>query len=215
MNAVMKPKFRKLHRSFSGEQILIVTEDPVVEPTYFKMLAEELEADMNVHVEEDGFSNPLELVEHAVDVYESESKYHRVYCVFDKNGHRHYEKALRVIQSKFKTSGGVIAIISVPCFEYWFVLHEGPSDKSYASCQELLSEMERTNRFKKLGFKKKEKAKYVRPIFKDLYPDIGAAITNAEIVLNNHIGDCDPHLEDPSTRVHLLVKDMRRPSLRN
>ena len=217
MNASAKPKFRNAHRSFSGEQILIVTEDSVVEPTYFRMLADELKVDMNVYVEDEGFTDPLELVEHAIYRYNSESRFNRVYCVFDRNGHDNYEKALRAIERSYKSSknGGVIAISSVPCFEYWFILHEGTCAKPYASCQELLSEMERIRRFKKLGFKKREKAKFIRPIFKDLYPDIGDAITNSEIVLNNHIGECDPHFENPSTRVHLLVKDMRKRSLRN
>lgn len=217
MNASKLPKFNKSHRNFSEERILIVTEDTVVEPEYFNMLAEELEIDMNVHVEEEGFTDPLALVEYALHMYSSEKKYSRVYCVFDRNGHDNYGRALRAIEHNGGSSkeSGVIAIPSVPCFEYWFVLHESPSAKPYASCQELLSKMEGMRRFKDLGFKKEEKARFIRSIFNNIYPDIGTAIANSKIVLNNHIGGYDLHFENPSTRVHILVEDMQNPNLKN
>lgn len=62
MNTGTKPMFKRSHRSFSEERILIVTEDTVVEPEYFNMLADKLKVDMNVRVEEEGFTDPLQLV---------------------------------------------------------------------------------------------------------------------------------------------------------
>lgn len=109
------------------EKVLIVCEGEKTEPNYFRELRDHNRLNTaNVVVSGDCASAPIRVVEEAKRLYrEAQRKgdsYDRVYCVFDKDTHDTYERALDTIRSA--TPKGVFyAITSVPCFEFWLLLH--------------------------------------------------------------------------------------------
>jgi len=74
-------------------------------------------------------------------LFEETNDYDVVYCVFDKDRHPNYQVALDKIASTTlrKREGRKIigrvefkAIVSVPCFEYWLLLHFRMTNSPYA-----------------------------------------------------------------------------------
>ena len=55
---------------------------------------------------------------------QAKGAYDRVFCVFDRDGHVNYQQALdQVAKSPLGRKGRLVAITSVPCFEFWVLLH--------------------------------------------------------------------------------------------
>lgn len=71
-------------------------------------------------------SDPMSLVKYAIDLYKNSQKvgndFDFVFCVFDKDDHANYKQAINEI-SKIKNKAEFHAITSVPCFEFWLLLH--------------------------------------------------------------------------------------------
>lgn len=117
----------------SYEVVLIVCEGEKTEPNYLIELRDELGLNSaNIKVLGTGI-DPLSMVNSALENFESDD-FDRVYCVFDKDKHSCYHDALNKINSlreKKKNSVPIFAITSVPCFEYWLLLHFVESTKPY------------------------------------------------------------------------------------
>lgn len=68
----------------------------------------------------------MSLVKYAIDLYKNSQKegndFDFVFCVFDKDDHANYKQAINEI-SKIKNKAEFHAITSVPCFEFWLLLH--------------------------------------------------------------------------------------------
>lgn len=110
---------RKAARKSDYESILIVCEGTKTEPNYFKELIDELELNTaNVQTVSSPSTCPRQLVEFAVELAESD-EYDSVYCVFDKDNHKKYNEAMQLIAVSKK----LVSAHSVPCFEYWLILH--------------------------------------------------------------------------------------------
>ena len=113
-------------------RVLIVCEGSKTEPTYFTELRDHLKLNTaNVEVDGDSDSSPKSVVEHAKKRYQQDKEYDRVYCVFDKDSHTTYTQALDMVSAQ-QPSGIFHAITSVPCFEYWLLLHFVFTAKPYA-----------------------------------------------------------------------------------
>jgi len=110
---------RKAARKSEYESILIVCEGTKTEPNYFKELIDDLELNTaNVQTVSSPSTCPRKLVEFAIAKAEEE-EHDFVYCVFDKDNHSKYHEAMQLIDGR----PNIIAANSVPCFEYWIVLH--------------------------------------------------------------------------------------------
>lgn len=109
------------------DKVLIVCEGEKTEPNYFNGLKNYLAlSSANVEVTGDSGSSPLSVVKYAIARYHQEGDagdaYDKVFCVFDKDSHADYGAALdRLVVVKPK--GVFVAVTSVPCFEYWLLLH--------------------------------------------------------------------------------------------
>ena len=105
------------------ERVLIVCEGSKTEPNYFREMIDELKLNTaNVEVDGDSDPSPRSVVRHAKQRYREDTDFDRVYCVIDKDEHSTYQEALAEIAAA-KPSGVFYAIPSVPCFEYWLLLH--------------------------------------------------------------------------------------------
>jgi len=118
---------RKKEKRAPYDKVLIVCEGQKTEPNYFLELRDYYRLNTaNVEISGDSGSAPLSVVERAKQLYRDEKRngipFNRVYCVFDKDTHMSYQSALREVTNA-KPGGTFFAINSVPCFEYWLLLH--------------------------------------------------------------------------------------------
>ena len=110
------------------DKVLIVCEGEKTEPLYFKELVDYYEIhSANVRVSGECGSDPLSVVNHGIKLYEDErlvesGTFDRVYCVFDRDAHTNYQAALDKLAG-IKPKTVFFAANSVPCFEYWLLLH--------------------------------------------------------------------------------------------
>ena len=104
--------------------ILIVCEGAKTEPNYFTELKKALRlSNANVRICGRG-SDPLSVVDFAIETFRREPEFDRVYCVFDRDRHTTYPAALdKVRQTRLGKGSKIFAIPSVPCFEFWLLLH--------------------------------------------------------------------------------------------
>jgi hypothetical protein len=182
--------------------VLIVCEDAKAAPGYFTALIRKLRlstANIRICGKECG-SAPISVVEYAIDEFNKTKDYDRVYCVFDKDQHETYEEALKKVKStELSRKAKFVAITSVPCFEYWLLLHYSDSARPYGAggrkspCEELIGDLKRF-----IGDYEKG-----RDVFTETYSIIAEAIRNAERVEDNQR---DGATDNPSTKIHLLVK---------
>lgn len=131
---------RKLSRRASHDRILIVSEGSKTEPHYFREIRAAYRlhtANVEVQPCELGTA-PIQVVRYAKDLFEKGDRHKRiqarafeqVYAVFDRDDHDSYFEALALAESLQGTLRNdnrqpiqFKAIVSVPCFELWLLLH--------------------------------------------------------------------------------------------
>jgi hypothetical protein len=121
----------------SYDRVLIVCEGGKTEPYYFKALIDDLKLNTaNVEVDGDSDSSPRSVVEYAKKRYQEDKKlngkdcFNRVYCVIDQDEHPTYHEAINTIQTA-SAKNTFYAITSVPCFEFWVLLHFEQTTKAF------------------------------------------------------------------------------------
>jgi hypothetical protein len=115
------------------DRILIVTEGSKTEPNYLNEIRIERRVpSAHIRVVPSEGTQPLKVVEHAEMLFRNLKEYERVFAVFDRDSHPldNYQNALmkaETLNGKLKNSEGkrvtFAAVPSVPCFEFWFLLH--------------------------------------------------------------------------------------------
>ena len=118
---------RKKAKRAPYDRVLIVCEGEKSEPHYLTELRDYYGLNTaNIEVDGDCGSSPMSVFNHAKQRYEDllhkGDNYDRVYCVIDKDKHPDYQQALEAIANA-NPKGCFYAINSVPCFEYWVLLH--------------------------------------------------------------------------------------------
>ena len=112
----------------SKDRVLIVCEGSKTEPNYLEELKEELglsSTDVRVCGQECG-SDPKDIVKYALRQFSIDSDIDSVFCVFDRDGHTTFDAACAHVdqkRKKFPKGKRLQVIRSVPCFEYWILLH--------------------------------------------------------------------------------------------
>ncbi|MDP2167913.1 MAG: RloB family protein [Thermodesulfovibrionales bacterium] len=186
------------------DAVLIVCEGRKTEPVYFTALKNELRlSSVNIRIcgKECG-SAPLSVVDYALSEYKKSREYDRVFCVFDKDQHETYDVALQKIK-EIKDSKKFSAITSVPCFEFWLLLHFEESARPYASagnnsvCDSVVHDLKRHVPNYKKG---------TVGIFALTYPSVDTATKRAELL---EIRQKGANTDNPSTKVHKLVAYLR------
>lgn len=130
-------------------RFLIVCEGAKTEPNYFEeaRIAYRIgTAEVEICGKECG-SAPMSVVEFAERRYqERKGCYERVFCVFDRDSHESFDAALARVRAR--RAEGFEAIYSIPCFEFWILLHFRESRKPYVKegnkspCAALLDDLE-------------------------------------------------------------------------
>lgn len=198
----------------SLKRILIVSEGIKTEPIYFQYLVGKYKLYIaDIKVTDAKSSCPLNVAKYAEKLYSRASNngepYDIVYCVFDKDTHAHYNNALSYISSR--TPKGIYFIIdSIPCFEFWLLLHYKHTTKPFAvtrsmsMCEALISEelkMYLPDYVKNLSDLKQPDIDY---ILED--KTITKAIERSEAILLH----CEEvNTDNPSTKIHKVVKELQ------
>ena len=204
-------KSERLSRRTQGKRkrirLLIVCEGQKTESHYFKGLKSSLDLPYaKIKIGTECQSDPLKMYKYAVRLCQQANilgvPFERVYCVFDKDSHGTYQQAMEKI-AKDKSTSTFIAINSVPCFEYWLLLHFTPSTKPYratpgsSACDQVEREL------------KKHLPDYSKSddtIFEALKARLDTATQNAKRTLREAEKN---QTDNPSTRVHELVEQLQ------
>ena len=139
------PERRSWVPTLSSDRVLIVCEGSVTEPKYFRRVLSERNL-KSVQVVGSGKkykSNPQSVVAFASgEKKKNRSKkseappYDRVWCVLDSDVHENLDDAIRLAESN-----GIEVALSVPCFEFWLLLHFVFTTRSFADCGAVEKEL--------------------------------------------------------------------------
>ncbi|VAW90386.1 hypothetical protein MNBD_GAMMA18-147, partial [hydrothermal vent metagenome] len=196
---------RRKARRKPYDKVLIVCEGEKTEPNYFEELKDYYElVSANVEITGKCGSSPMSVVDYAQDLYREAKKagdaFDKVFCVFDKDTHSDYQSALDMLNSK-NLKGVYQAVPSVPCFEYWLLLHFTYTDKPFNSvgntsvCKMVMHEL--NNEFWP------DYQKAAHGVFGQRLIQLEDAKANAERALRAAQKN---HTDNPSTRIHELVE---------
>jgi len=184
--------------------ILIVCEGEKTEPNYFTELKKAFRlSNANVRICGRG-SDPLSVVNFAIETFQQEPEFDRVYCVFDRDRHTTYDTALdRVRRIRLGKGSRIFGIPSIPCFEFWLLLHftytTRPFDASPGDsiCSRVIEELKKYLPAYKKGD---------QDIFNKIQDSLDNAITNASRVQQFHQTS---GTDNPSTLVYSMVEYLR------
>ncbi|MCP8899268.1 RloB family protein [Gilvimarinus xylanilyticus] len=195
---------RRRARRDPYDKVLIVCEGEKTEPHYFNGVKDYYGLNgANVEITGECGSDPLSVVSHAKQRYREErdagDPFDKVFCVFDKDAHPNYQGALNQIK-QFTPKGALQAVTSVPCFEYWLLLHFGPNTRPYAN---LPGNSAGAQVLKQLQNYMPAYTKGTRGVFAELIDQLPFAIANAERALRQAEGN---NTDNPSTHIHTLVQ---------
>jgi RloB-like protein len=184
---------RKVGNREIRETFLIVCEGEKTEPNYFKSFRV---VSARIYIEGFG-ANPSKLIEEAKRLNDREEGYDQVWCVFDRDDFPKQDFNNAIINAERE---GFKVAYSNEAFELWYVLHfeflnTGIPRKDY---------IHKLDKLLKHQYKKNSEE-----IYDEIKKHQATAIKNAENLLNqyqpkNAVND------NPSTTVHLLVKELNR-----
>ncbi len=174
------------------QRFLIVCEGAKTEPNYFEKFRV---PSLVVNVQGLGF-DPLKLVDTAIDLRQDD-EYDQVWCIFDRDTWPidNFNGAL----SKARQKKIQIAYAN-EAFELWYLLHFNYHDTG-------IPRHEYITRLHTLLGKPYEKNSL--SIYEELESRMEDAIHNAERLMAQY-DPPNPATDNPSTTVHLLVKELRR-----
>jgi len=208
------PSHRKIKSRYSGDTVLIVCEGTQTEPNYLMELKEYLEIEQAaLDIIPSTGSAPSSVVKYAKEEIKKAcakgNPYAKVYCVIDKDTHLSYSTALEDVKNFNESSRKnpcktVLCVIpSVPCFEYWILMHYTQSTAifgtgSLSPCKHLINT---TLRAQVPGYQKADRA-FSRKIIED---NLSIARRNSAITLRSAVST---GTDDPSTKMHLLIDEL-------
>lgn len=189
------------------DRVLIVCEGKKTEPNYLRELIDKYELNSaNVEVHGDCESSPDKVFAYAKSRFQDEVRrgdsFDKVYCVIDRDSHTTYDETVRAI-SVSKPKDTFAAITSVPCFEYWVLLHYNYVTPPYSRtgrnspCDGVINDL-------KAYIHDYEKGN--KGIFAQIMGQTDFAIANAERALTQAR---QTGTDNPTTLMHELVKYLR------
>jgi len=195
---------RKKAKRESYAKVLIVCEGEKTEPNYFNELKDHFALNSaNVIITGDCGSDPMSVVNHALQQYrlarDAGDPFDKVFCVIDKDAHPNYPQAIQKLETT-KPRNTFDPITSVPCFEYWLLLHFIYTTKPFqqsgnkSCCETLIDELRRYLP----KYQKGDKS-----VFDTILGQLPQAKSHAINALKESKNNNN---ENPSTRVHELIQ---------
>lgn len=189
-------------------KVLIVCEGEKTEPLYFQNLKDFYGlSSANIEICGDCGSAPNSIYAYAKQRYreakDARDPFDHVFCVFDKDTHDSYEKTVADI-ARATPKHVYQAMTSVPCFEYWLILHFIYSTKPYndlpknTSCHQVCKDLKNYI---------PEYEKGLAGIFSQCFSQLEFAKSNAKRALQAAEQNST---ENPSTHIHELVEFLQK-----
>lgn len=193
---------RRAPRLEPYDRVLIVCEGQKTEPNYFRGLQRDHGlSSVNITVISPPHSDPLGLVNEAIDRLNKDGDIDRGFCVFDRDQHANFAEAVaRIEQSELGRAGRLTAITSTPCFEVWVLLHFRYSTMAYvaaggsSACECVIRDVREHFR---------DYAKAHPNAYSALAGQVAKAFDHADR-LEKHNMDTDA--TNPATQMHRLVR---------
>lgn len=183
----------------ANKRVLVVCEGET-EVSYFQEAREHYKLNaLDVEINNKGTSDPKNIVAFAKNLFTKArnegNPFDLVFLVFDKDNADRYNAAVQAIASS-KPKNTFFAIGSVPCFEYWLLLHFKYSTSHLDSARQAETELKKHMP----DYKKNKKS-----LFNQLVNKLEQAKKNAKQTLQI----CESNnTENPSTRVHTLIETL-------
>ena len=139
---------------------------------------------------------PISVVRCAESKYAEPGSYDTIFCVFDRDGHESFDRArdrIKVLAKRKNKPLPIHEAISIPCFEYWVLLHHVRTDAPFHRCLDV---MEQVRKYIP-GYEKADAA-----IARQLMARVEAALGNADWVESRAM-DND---YNPFTSVHQVLR---------
>ncbi len=191
-----------------NKTVLIVCEGSKTEPNYIQDLVVDYGIHGDVEVTGECGSAPISVVEKAISLFRQRGSYDFVYCVFDRDRHPSFDQAVAKIsgtklerkeRNRVLSTAKFEAITSVPCFEYWFMLHYSDSAPPMPNFAGLLPFLKKIN-----GFAAYDKGSM--RIYHTLRDFTDTAVRNSKRVEASARANGSTN---PLTRMHILVEDLQ------
>lgn len=192
-------------------RVLVVCEGEKTERYYFAGLRNHLRLrSANIEIVGEG-ATPTRIVKRAEERHQEEqgvgNPFDEIFCVFDKEEHADYDKAINKLKGKnLKQQENTrwTAIVSVPAFEYWLLLHYKDTDSPYQKTGTKSAGEMVVQELKKYckGYRKNDEN-----IFEKFRDRLEQAKKNADKSLT---AAENTGAYNPSTRVHLLVNFLQK-----
>jgi hypothetical protein len=201
---------RKQNARTASKRYLIVCEGAKTEPHYLRDLRDDLRIrPERVRIAPNDGNTPDRIVEHALKLYQEDERsgdsFDRVFLVFDRDQHSSYAAAVQRAKDLAAQGKPFVAITSVPCFEYWLLLHFGFTDQPFnaagrnSGCDNLITVLKTKPGLETYG-------KGDTGIYALLKSRMATAATGGARSIANAESTGQ---ENPSTRVHELVKALQ------
>lgn len=197
---------RSVSRRAPYDVVLIICEGEKTEPQYFRDLCSDLQLH-TANIEVIGLgTDPFKLIEHAEKKYNCSPDYNRIYCIFDKDQHSNYCQAktkIDLLSNDPENPIPIYGIYSVPCFEYWLLLHYCESSSPFNSKPKQSAANNLISQLKK-HIPQYAKAKI--GIFEITKPHLDKAIKSAKKIYQQQI---DNGTDNPSTNMFELIEYLK------
>lgn len=195
---------RRKSRRAAYAKVLIVCEGEKTEPYYFQDIKNFYQLNSaNIEISNKGGSSPIGIWQYSNERYTQERNagdpFDKVYCVFDKDTHNTYQDACTKIAAT-KPKDTFYAITSVPCFEYWLLLHFTYSTAAYVGQPGNSAGMQIEAALKQYW---PEYGKGLKDAFTQRLGQLDVAKNNAVRALAAANG---ANTDNPTTHVHTLVE---------
>lgn len=152
-------------------------------------------------------SAPINVIQHGINYSETHSNIDHVICVFDRDDHKTYHEAIKILENHKPSRGSKSkpvfqAITSSPCFEIWILLHFIYTSQEFGRTGNKSSA---DNLIKSLKNHFPEYTKANENLFSTLVTKLPQALKNAKKLLkeNEETGSVSPE-----TKIHLLVEKL-------
>jgi hypothetical protein len=195
-----------------GPRFLIVCEGKKTEPYYFEEICRfyELRTSRVRIAPGDKGSSPICVVNYAEELFNEDANvgtdyYDKIFCVIDRDKHDTYHRALIRVKELNRENELFVAISSVPCFEYWLLLHFTYTRQCFhvkgknSICDCVIKEL-----CKQPGFSQYSKGKV--GIYKLLHDKTSIAIKHAQ---RAEVDAKNTREDNPSTLIHHLVVELQ------
>ncbi len=192
---------------------LIVVEGEKTEYNYLCALRKDLNLTATkLEIVRGSGGDPLVVVSKAYDLIQKNKednktkrkpKYDQIFCIFDEDGKKDkFQEACKKIESIEKCE----AIISIPCFELWFLLHYCYTTSPFQNCSELIKRLESEKRNAGVLQKKESYDKSNPNWYEVLKPKINDALANSKRLAEQN--EENDGYGNPSTNIHELVEKL-------